>query len=54
MAGQPSRNDVAGKMLAARRERLLALRSDGVIGDEVFHRLEEELDLADIAVATRT
>src|SRR4051812_27271309 len=42
------------KMLAARRERLLALRSDGVIGDEAFHRLEEELDLADVAVATRT
>jgi CPA1 family monovalent cation:H+ antiporter len=42
------------KILAARRERLLSLRSDGVIGDEAFHRLEEELDLADVAVATRT
>ena len=40
------------KALAARRKRLLALRSDGVIGDEAFHRLEEEMDLADLALAT--
>jgi Na+/H+ antiporter len=42
------------KTLAARRDRLLAMRSDGVIGDEAFHRLEEELDFSDLAVATRT
>lgn len=42
------------KALAAQRDRLLALRSDGVIGDEAFHRLEEELDFSDLAVATRT
>jgi CPA1 family monovalent cation:H+ antiporter len=42
------------RAVAARRERLLALRRDGVIGDEAFHRLEEELDLADLALATRT
>lgn len=42
------------KMLAARRDRLLAMRSDGLIGDEAFHRLEEELDLSELAVATRT
>jgi CPA1 family monovalent cation:H+ antiporter len=42
------------KILAARRRRLLALRSEGVIGDEAFHRLEEELDLLELAVATRT
>jgi monovalent cation/hydrogen antiporter len=41
------------KILAARRDRLLAMRSDGVIGDEAFHRLEEELDFADLALATR-
>ncbi len=42
------------KTLAAQRDRLLDLRSDGTIGDEAFHRLEEELDLSDLAVATRT
>jgi len=42
------------KILAARRRRLLALRSEGVIGDDAFHRLEEELDLLELAVATRT
>src|SRR4051794_4771429 len=41
------------KILGVRRERLLALRSDGVIGDDAFHRLEEELDFADLALATR-
>jgi hypothetical protein len=42
------------KTLAARRHRLLALRTQGVIGDEAFHRLEEELDLSELATATRT
>jgi CPA1 family monovalent cation:H+ antiporter len=42
------------RAVAARRERLLALRREGVIGDEAFHRLEEELDLADLALSTRT
>jgi len=41
-------------MVAVRREHLLALRSDGVIGDDAFHRLEEELDFADLALASRT
>jgi hypothetical protein len=30
------------------------MQSDGMIGDEAFHRLEEELDFADLALATRT
>jgi len=42
------------KALAARRDRLLELRSENVIGDAAFHRLEEELDFSDLAVATRT
>jgi CPA1 family monovalent cation:H+ antiporter len=41
------------KTLAARRDWLLALRNDGVIGDGAFHRLEEELDFSDVALATR-
>jgi monovalent cation/hydrogen antiporter len=34
--------------LDERRGRLLELRRTGVIGDDAFHRLEEELDLADL------
>jgi monovalent cation/hydrogen antiporter len=37
------------RAVAARRERLFAMRRDGAIGDDAFHRLEEELDLADLA-----
>jgi Na+/H+ antiporter len=38
------------KALAAQRDRLLAMRSDGIIGDEAFHQLEEELDFSELAV----
>jgi CPA1 family monovalent cation:H+ antiporter len=41
------------KALVARRHRLHEMRRKGAIGDAAFHRLEEELDLADLAVATR-
>ena len=41
------------KALAARRQQLHAMRREGVIGDVAFHRIEEELDFADLAVATR-
>jgi CPA1 family monovalent cation:H+ antiporter len=34
--------------LDRRRARLLELRRTGVIGDDAFHLLEEELDLADL------
>jgi Na+/H+ antiporter len=40
------------KILAVRRQRLLALRGDGVIGDDAFHMLEQEMDFADLALAT--
>jgi Na+/H+ antiporter len=36
------------KALAARRQQLLAMRREGVIGDAAFHRIEEELDFADL------
>ena len=41
------------KALVARRQRLHEMRREGTIGDAAFHRVEEELDLADLAVATR-
>lgn len=46
--------ELRAKALSARRDRLLAMRNEGAIGDDAFHRLEEEFDLADVAVATRT
>src|SRR3954447_14190360 len=42
------------KALAARRNRLLAMRDDGVIGDETFQQLEKELDFVDLALGGRT
>ncbi len=53
--GRPrfSASALRAKALAARRKHLLAMRSGGAIGDEAFHRVEEELDFSDLAVATR-
>ncbi len=42
-----------GRVLAARRERLQEMRRRGDIGDEAFHRVEEELDLAELERASR-
>ncbi len=50
----PPEKALRAKALAARRARLLDLRRDGTIGDDAFHLVEEELDLADLATATRT
>jgi CPA1 family monovalent cation:H+ antiporter len=38
---------------AAARQTLLALRAQGEIGDDAFHRLEENLDRADLSVTAR-
>jgi Na+/H+ antiporter len=39
------------RAVAAQRERLHRLRAEGTIGDETFHRLEEELDWAELDAA---
>ncbi len=36
------------RAVSAERRRLLALRADGTIGDDAFHRVEEELDWAEL------
>jgi NhaP-type Na+/H+ or K+/H+ antiporter len=38
--------------MAAERRRLSALRADGTIGDDAFHKLEEELDRAELSAET--
>jgi CPA1 family monovalent cation:H+ antiporter len=37
------------RAVAAERRRLVALRADGTIGDDAFHRVEEELDRAELS-----
>lgn len=41
-------NDVVRVAAQARRNRLVALRADGTIGDAAFQRIEEELDWAEL------
>jgi monovalent cation/hydrogen antiporter len=40
--------DTVRAAAAAERRRLSALRADGTIGDDAFHRIEEELDWAEL------
>lgn len=56
--GEP-RQDGAGTLgnllrraVEAERQRLSALRADGTIGDDAFHRVEEELDWAELNADT--
>ena len=39
------------KVLGVQRETLLAMRRDGEIGDEAYHRLQEEYDWAELSAA---
>jgi CPA1 family monovalent cation:H+ antiporter len=45
--GRPP-GDLIRQTVAAQRRRLIALRADGTIGDDAFHRVEEELDWAEL------
>ena len=40
--------EVVRVAVEARRNRLVALRADGTIGDAAFQRIEEELDWAEL------
>jgi len=44
---------VRAKALTAQRAYLLAMRAEGVIGDDAFQRVEEDLDFSEIALRTR-
>lgn len=46
-AGRPP-GDLIRQAVAAQRRRLVALRAEGTIGDDAFHRVEEELDWAEL------
>jgi CPA1 family monovalent cation:H+ antiporter len=46
--GEPA-GELLRRAVAAERRRLVALRADGTIGDDAFHRVEEELDRAELS-----
>ena len=54
LAGRPgaessgSAGEVLRRAVEAERRRLVELRADGSIGDDAFHRVEEELDWAEL------
>jgi CPA1 family monovalent cation:H+ antiporter len=56
--GEPSGDGAANpghllrRAVEAERQRLSALRADGTIGDDAFHRVEEELDWAELNADT--
>ena len=51
---RPGRGRTAGRAaVGAQRRRLLALRSAGEIGDDAFHRVEEEVDLLELTADPR-
>lgn len=45
-------DDIRRRTIAVKREKLARLRRAGAIEEDVFHALEEELDWAELAVAT--
>jgi Na+/H+ antiporter len=58
-AGGPHEPDaevaiIVRRATAAERQRLLALRADGTIGDAAFQRVEQELDLEELDLQQRT
>ena len=40
--------EIQNAVLDAERDAIIALRDDGIIGDEVLHRIERDLDLESI------
>jgi monovalent cation/hydrogen antiporter len=50
-AKRPSHDDIHRSALQAAREAVLAMRASDEIGDDAFHRIEEELDWLEMASA---
>jgi CPA1 family monovalent cation:H+ antiporter len=46
-------DDLRTRIIDKQRQRLFGLRSEGVIGDDAFHQLEAQLDMAELS-ATRS
>jgi CPA1 family monovalent cation:H+ antiporter len=43
-----SAGEILRRAVTAQRRRLVELRDDGTIGDDAFHRVEEDLDWAEL------
>ena len=50
--GEPGHNDFHHRALQAARQEVLAMRANREIGDDAFHRIEEELDWLEMAGRT--
>ena len=50
--GQPVHGDFHQRALRAARQEMLAMRASKEIGDDAFHRIEEELDWLEMAGRT--
>jgi hypothetical protein len=50
--GHRSHGNLLRRAVEAERQRLSSLRADGIIGDDAFHRVEEELDWAELNADT--
>ena len=48
---RPSYDELRLRAIARQRQTLDRLRADGTIGDEAYHRLEEEIDWAELDAA---
>ena len=48
-ASRPARDELHRRALKAAREGVLAMRTNGDIGDDAFHQIEEELDWLEMA-----
>jgi len=46
--GEGSAGELLRRAVLAQRQRLVELRDDGTIGDDAFHRVEEDLDWAEL------
>lgn len=51
--GEPPATRALEAALTAERRMLSQLRADGTIGDDAFHRIEEEIDLAQLGAESR-
>jgi CPA1 family monovalent cation:H+ antiporter len=50
---KPPHDNLRARVIEAQRQTLFDLRSQGTIGDDAFHQLEAQLDIAELS-ATRT
>jgi Na+/H+ antiporter len=50
--GAPASPNLRALVVARQRTTLLALRSDGVIGDDAFHQIEAQLDMMELSVGS--